>query len=413
MNAKKKILLTGATGYVGSMLYEKLKSQKLEIALAVRTPKNFSSKLNKSTNIIKADFTKDRSIKKVEKELFQGVDTAYYLIHSMTDTASKSFDQIESECAKNFISYCKKYKVKKVVYLGGLGDDTDKKSSAILSKHLRSRQNVGKILASTSIPCIEFRASIVIGNGSFSYEMIRSLMHLVPFLPWTQWANAKSQPIYIDDLLNYLSKAKSLVFKKSEVFEIGGQVVKYGDLLKIYAKVNQLNRPKVIIPYITPSMAGIVFELLAPEFKQMGPILLESIIHDTVVTNDRADKRFKIETIKVLEAFKECKKQRSQEDQVPSLAKALLNVRVENIRFKFPNNEDLVNRYHQLIKTAKNPEAVAVEFFEDVIKVYKKEQVNKWFKDYPGLFSGITSKYKENVPSMAQNIIDKLRVKRR
>jgi uncharacterized protein YbjT (DUF2867 family) len=144
-----------------------------------------------------------------------GVHTAYYLIHSLCSPCD--FEEEDRQAARNFINAACQAGVQRIIYLGGLGDP-----SSELSSHLRSRQEVGEILRSSNVPVIEFRASIILGSGSLSFEMIRALVERLPVMICPRWVSTPAQPIAIEDVVAYLLEALSLPADEHRVFEIGG-----------------------------------------------------------------------------------------------------------------------------------------------------------------------------------------------
>jgi len=165
------ILLTGATGYIGGRLLQSLEQQGYRLRCIARRPDFLKSKVSASTEVVAGDVLDRGSL----DTALQGVRVAYYLIHSMGATGS--FEENDRQAARNFAEAARTAGVERIIYLGGLGDDSES-----LSPHLRSRQEVGRILRESGVPVLEFRASIVIGSGSLSFEMIRSLVERLPVM---------------------------------------------------------------------------------------------------------------------------------------------------------------------------------------------------------------------------------------
>ena len=166
----------------------------------------------------------------------QGVDVAYYLIHSMG--GKHNFEEADRMAAQNFAEAARECHVKRIVYLGGLGSPGEE-----LSTHLKSRHEVGEILKSSNAQTIEFRASIVIGSGSLSFELVRTLVDRLPILIMPKWVRVPAQPIWINDLLRYLEQALDVKCEKNNVFEIGGsEIVSYRKLMEVYAQQMGLKR---------------------------------------------------------------------------------------------------------------------------------------------------------------------------
>jgi uncharacterized protein YbjT (DUF2867 family) len=189
--------------------------------------------------------------------------------------------------------------VRRIVYLGGLGDqDSD------LSPHLRSRHEVGRALRASGVPVIEFRASIVLGSGSLSFEMLSALVERLPAMVTLRWVQVTAQPIAISDLLAYLEAALDLETEESRIYEIGGaDRVSYGGLMREYARLRGLRRVMVPVPVLTPRLSSLWLGLVTPLYARVGRDLIESICHETVVRDDRARRDFMIEPIGVQAAI--------------------------------------------------------------------------------------------------------------
>ncbi len=219
-----------------------------------------------------------------------GVDTAYYLIHSMD--SAQSFEEQDRIAAQNFANAAREAGIRRIIYLGGLGHSH---SHDQLSAHLRSRQEVGEILKSTGVPVIEFRASVVIGSGSLSFEMIRALVERLPVMIAPRWVSVAAQPIAIADLLSYLLAALDLPLDGNKIFEIGGSdQVSYGGLMKEYARQRGLKRWVISVPFLTPRLSSLWLGLVTPLYVRVGRKLIDSIRHPTVVEDQTALNQFNI-----------------------------------------------------------------------------------------------------------------------
>jgi uncharacterized protein YbjT (DUF2867 family) len=217
------------------------------------------------------------------------VHTAYYLVHSMG--YSVDFREADLRAAQNFGAAAKKAGVKRIVYLGGLGKESDPN----LSPHLRSRHEVGEILRASGVDTIEFRASAVLGAGSLSFEMIRSLTNRLPIMICPKWLSTPTQPIGIDDLLDYLIEALAVPPNQNRIFEIGGtDVVTYGQLIKEYAIQQGLRRWLISVPLLTPYLSGLWLGLVTPATAEVGRHLIEGLKNPTTVTDNSADAVFSV-----------------------------------------------------------------------------------------------------------------------
>jgi uncharacterized protein YbjT (DUF2867 family) len=289
------ILLTGATGYVGSRLLKVLEGQNRKIRCMVRHPEYLKMHVGAQTEVVAGDVFNKQSL----LEALQGVDVAYYLIHSMG--SKHDFEKLDREGAKNFAEAAREVGVKRIIYLGGLGDSSDK-----LSSHLHSRQEVGEVLCSCGAQVIELRASIVLGSGSLSFEMIRALVERLPVMITPRWVSVVAQPIAISDLLKYLVAACDVKIENSRIFEIGGtDQLTYGDLMEEYARQRNLKRLTIPVPFLTPKLSSLWLGLVTPLYARVGRKLIDSIRHPTIVQDDSACQVFDIKPKSVKEAIAE------------------------------------------------------------------------------------------------------------
>jgi len=288
------VLLTGATGYVGGRLLGLLESRGYPVRCLVRNPERFSRKRAAATEVMEGDLLEAGSL----PPAMAGVDTAYYLVHSMG--YGGSFEEADRRAARNFTQAARAAGIRHIIYLGGLGSESD-----TLSPHLRSRQEVGEILRSSGVLVTEFRASIVLGKGSLSYEMIRALTERLPVMITPRWVDVLAQPIAVDDLLGYLLAALEQPVGTSRVFEIGGSDrVSYGDLMREYARQRSLHRWMIPVPVLTPRLSSLWLGLVTPLYASVGRELVESIRNPTVVQDDSALRAFPIEPMGVAEAIR-------------------------------------------------------------------------------------------------------------
>ncbi|UCG85740.1 MAG: SDR family oxidoreductase [Gemmatimonadota bacterium] len=286
------ILLTGATGYVGGRLLSALQADGRRIRCLARRPEYLEPKVGPTVEIARGDVLDPTAV----ANAMEGVDVAYYLVHSM-GTAS-DFEEEDRNAAAIFGSAARAAGVSRIVYLGGLGRGDD------LSRHLRSRQEVGRILASFDVNTIEFRASIVIGSGSLSFEMVRSLVTRLPIMLTPRWTRSLAQPIAIEDLIEYLRAAVDLKIVNSIVYEIGGaDCVTYHDLMREFARQRRVRRLIIPVPVLTPYLSSLWLGLVTPLLAPVGRKLIDSVKNDTVATDDRALRDFAIRPRGVQEAI--------------------------------------------------------------------------------------------------------------
>jgi uncharacterized protein YbjT (DUF2867 family) len=227
----------------------------------------------------------------------EGVHTAIYLVHSMGG-GGEYFEERDRRAARLFADAAREAGVRRLIYLGGLGSGSE------LSPHLRSRQEVGEILRRSGIPTVELRASIVIGSGSLSFEMIRALVEKLPVMVTPRWVRVLAQPIAIEDVVAYLLEAIDLPEGREGIFEIGGpDRVSYGDLMRQYARQRGLKRLMIPVPALTPRLSSLWLGLVTPLYARAGRKLIDSLRNETVVTSPEALEVFSIRPRGVREAI--------------------------------------------------------------------------------------------------------------
>lgn len=287
------ILLTGATGYVGGRLLSRLEHLPYRVRCLSRRPEALRSRASDNVEIAQGDVLDPESL----STALEGVDTAFYFIHSMG--ATRDFEEEDREAATNFGTAAKAAGVRRIVYLGGLGSP-----DVELSKHLRSRLETGDVLRSSGVPVIELRASIIIGSGSLSYELIRALVERVPVMICPKWVSVLAQPIAIEDVLKYLIRSIELPGTESRIFEIGGpDQVSYGGIMREYARQRGLRRWMIPVPVLTPYLSSLWLGLVTPVYARIGKKLVESLRNPTLVSSDLAEKEFSIRPRGLAEAI--------------------------------------------------------------------------------------------------------------
>ena len=276
-----KILLTGSTGYIGRRLKQKLLEDKnIKLRLLVRNKKSVCE-LEKKVEIIEGDtFNKDAL-----KIALQDVDTAYYLIHSLSNENYKDLDKIS---AQNFLDVAVECGVKRIIYLGGLGvknDDT--------SEHLLSRIETGEILSSNkNVQTIWFRAGVIIGSGSASFEIIRNLTEKLPVMTTPKWVNTIAQPIAIDDVLSYLQEAINLETKENLIVDIGSKALSYKEMMIGTANALGLKRVIIPLPFMSINISSYWLNLFTPVPFSVAKALIEGLKSEVTIQNDHAKKYF-------------------------------------------------------------------------------------------------------------------------
>ena len=287
------VLVTGATGYVGGRLLRVLESARVRVRCLARRPDYLRGRAAPSTEIVGGDVLDPASLARA----LAGVRAAYYLVHSMD--AAGGFEARDREAARAFGAAARAAGVPRIIYLGGLAGPGE-----ALSAHLRSRHEVGRLLRESGVPVVEFRASIVLGSGSLSFEIVRALVERLPVMITPRWVSVPAQPIAIDDLLAYLVAALDLPLEGSPVYEIGGaDRVSYGDLMREYARQRGLRRLMIRVPVLTPRLSGLWLGLVTPVYARIGRRLVDSMRHPTVVTDPDALRVFDIRPRGVAEAI--------------------------------------------------------------------------------------------------------------
>jgi uncharacterized protein YbjT (DUF2867 family) len=295
------VLVAGATGYIGGRLVRALEARGAQVRCLARRPEFLKSRVSPSTEVARGDILDADSL----KEALAGVDTAYYLVHSMGST---DFEKADRLGARNFAAAAFLAGVNRVIYLGGLGDGDD------LSPHLRSRQEVGRILRESGVPTIEFRASVIIGSGSLSFEMIRALVDRLPVMITPRWVRMRAQPLAVEDAIEYLVEARDIPLTESIVVEIGGRDrVSYSQIMMEYARQRGLKRLMIPVPVLTPHLSSLWLGLVTPLYATVGKKLIESIPHETLVRGENARRLFSIKPRGVREAIERALRNEDEE----------------------------------------------------------------------------------------------------
>jgi len=302
------VLLTGATGYVGSRLLPLLEERLLRVRCLARKPDKLRPKVAESTEILRGDVLDRPSL----DEALVGVTTAYYLVHLMASSAN--FEKQDREAAENFGAAAKQAGVQRIIYLGGLGEEADPK----LSPHLRSRHEVGQVFRDSGVETIEFRASVVVGNGSLSFDLIQSLTNRLPVMICPRWLATPTQPIAVQDVLAYLMEAMDLPPGESRVLEIGSSdVVTYGQLIKEYARQRGLRRWLISVPVLTPYLSSLWLGLVTPASAEVGRHLIEGLRNPTIVRDKQALEVFSVRPVGIKEAMRQALEEAKQAKAQP------------------------------------------------------------------------------------------------
>ena len=279
----KLILVTGATGYIASRLMPSLLEHGYRVRCLARDPRRLGGRSwSRHVDVVQGDVTRPSSL----APALEGVHAAYYLVHNMT--YGRGYPAREREGARTFASAAEKAGIEHIIYLGGLADPEQH-----IAPHLRSRIETGKVLRQGRVPVTEFRAGVIIGSGSISFEMIRFMTELFPVVPGPLWMKNKSQPIAVQNVIDYLCAALKNPNGRGGVFEIGGpDITTYGDLMVRYARIRGLKRRMLLIPGIPLWFMALGVGLMTPVPYPIAHALIEGLASDSVVQHDEALKIF-------------------------------------------------------------------------------------------------------------------------
>ena len=290
---RPRILLTGATGYIGGRLLGVLEGKGYQVRCLARRPEYLQGWVGSDTEVVKGDLLDMASM----VTAMEGVHTAYYLVHSMGSRGE--FENEDRRAARNFCAAANRSGVARIIFLGALCSE-DNPASA----HMRSRREVGEILRSSNIQVLEFQASIIIGSGSLSFELVRSLVERLPVMILPRWVSTEAQPIALRDVLVYLAGAMDIDIEGDHTFEIGGDdVISYRGLMEEYARQRCLKRLMVPVPVLSPRLSSLWLGLITPVYARVGRKLIDSIRLPTVVRNPVTPAMFGFNPMGVSEAI--------------------------------------------------------------------------------------------------------------
>lgn len=306
----KKILLTGATGYIGKRLLPKLLEKNCMVYCCVRDRERFDTSPYESDRIeiIEADFLKSKTLDSIPGD----IDAAYYLIHSMASSRD-SFEELETKSALNFRAALEKTSVEQVIYLSGIINDEH------LSTHLRSRKAVEEILSNASFHLTTLRAGIIVGSGSASFEIIRDLVEKLPVMIAPKWLNTRAQPIAIRNVIQYLGGVLLKHFTYGKNYDIGGpQVITYKEMLKSFSRERGLNRIIMTVPLLTPKLSSYWLYFITSTSYNLASSLVDSMMVDVVCKPNDLHERLAIDLITYREAIKLAFGKIEQQDVISS-----------------------------------------------------------------------------------------------
>lgn len=326
------MLVTGATGYIGGRLVPRLIERGHRVRCVARNPSRLASHPWPGVEIVPADLEEPD----IFWNVFDGIDVAYYLVHSMA--AGRYYRERDRLMAHSFAEAAERAGVKRIIYLGGLGEP-----DFVHSPHLYSRQEVGRALASTSVPVLEFRAAVIVGSGSASFEMIRHLVERLPVILAPTEVNTSCQPIGIRSVLDYLVEALDHP-EATGIFEIGGRdVLPYRDMMQRYARIRGLRRLIVSFPVPLPELAGHWIDLITPIPYSIAEPLVESLHTQVVVKDDRARRIFRVEPTGYDEAVRLALTRMAEDTVATTWASSLSSLTQD------PGEEDILGEHEGML----------------------------------------------------------------
>ena len=284
-----KILLTGASGYIGKRLLPVLLEEGHHVICCVRDKNRFEKKLYNYENVslFEVDFLKEVNPENVPVDF----EVAFYLIHSMSSSIN-DFTEFETDCANNFVNFINKTNCRQIIYLSGIANATE------LSEHLLSRKNVEEILKRSNIPVTILRAGIIVGSGSASFEIIRDLVEKLPVMITPKWLNTKCQPIAIRDVIKFLTGVMLNDKCFGRTFDIGGpEILSYREVLLGYAEVRKLKRFIITLPVMSPRLSSYWLYFVTSTSYKLAVNLVESMKIEVVCRDNDLQKMLNIETI--------------------------------------------------------------------------------------------------------------------
>ena len=325
-----KILVTGATGYIGKRLIPLLLNDGHTIICPVRDKKRAQNYYKNQENIelIEADFLHNHSLEAIPKN----IEVAYYLIHSMSNSA-KEFHVLEEKCAFNFKRFAESSSLKQVIYLSGITNDTK------LSKHLLSRKNVENTLASEKYALTTFKAGIIVGSGSSSFEIIRDLVEKLPAMIAPKWLNTKTQPLAIRDVLSFLHKALAKEELYNTSYDIfGPEILTYKEMLLQFAAVRKLKRSILTVPVMTPKLSSYWLYFVTSTSYKLASSLVNSMGVEVIGEKSDINKIMDINPMSYKEAVKLAFKKIEQNSIISSWKDSYISSgKLKNFVHKFIN----------------------------------------------------------------------------
>jgi uncharacterized protein YbjT (DUF2867 family) len=282
--SQTRVLLTGPTGFIGGRLLHALDEEGFRVRCLVRLSETLTIKapLQREPEVMYADLLQPETL----PQAMEGIDAAYYLVHSMGGRSiaeTKAFEERDRKCATNFLKAAEAAGVKRIIYLGGLGE-TGKE----LSKHLASRQEVANILQAGTVKTTALRAAVIIGAGGASFEILRYLAERLPVMMCPRWVNTRSQPIAVQDVITYLIGCLKEPATSGLTLDIGGpDIISYREMMLIYARVRGLHRFIFTVPVLTPRLSAYWINLMTPVPAGIVFPLVEGLKNEVICRDNR------------------------------------------------------------------------------------------------------------------------------
>jgi len=304
----KNVLVTGSTGYVGGRMVNRLLDKGYNVRCLVRDTSRIEGRGWDAVTVVEGDVLKYESILPAMDNIY----AAYYLVHSMGE--GKGFHERDLKGAENFGRAARERGLKRIIYMSGLGSETDK-----LSPHLLSRHATGNALRQSGVPVTEFRAAQIIGSGSVSFEMIRYITERMPIIVGPKFVKTFSQPIAVRDVLRYLVDCLEVPESAGRILEIGGpDILGYDEMMLTYARLRGLRRRVLAVPFLTPEICAYFLDLFTPIPANIGRPLIYGLRNEVVVRDDTARKLFDFTPIRYEHAI-QLAIERNAEDKVETI----------------------------------------------------------------------------------------------
>lgn len=344
------ILVTGATGYIGGRLVPRLLKAGYRVRCLVREPDQLRSRWwEHRVEIVEGNVLKPETL----GPALVGVDVAYYLIHSM-GAGEEEFAERDRVAAGHFSRAADEAGVSRIIFLGGIRPKSERRS-----KHLESRLETGATLRRGSVPVTEFRAGVIVGSGSLSFELIRYLTERLPVLITPRWVRTPTQPIAVRNVLEYLVMALETPESAGRVIEIGGKdVLSYGDMFRGYARVRGLRRLIIDVPFLTPRLSSHWVGVVTPINSKIARPLIEGLDNEVVVHDDTAQRLFDLELLSYEDAVRRALDRSFRDDVETTWSGAVSSSGADRSLIKTLDHEEGLIRERAQIHVRARPESV-------------------------------------------------------